>query len=323
MASVTVWNGNYNSYLHIDYSFGRSGRTWTFSATLKINIPANYTFGPWQTIGSNSANLRKDGLSRITAGSSATDFDLASYSTSGSYNTEGKASSFNVTWAFNVNSSWGGYANSPNGYITVTPPNIEPANRTVKLYVKKEKIDGTWEGNTWWKDVTVTYGGSYDTTWTATEFQDVRFTESNVTTNHDSIKNAYRKKFYLDLNGFLDKESKSTINGYGTCDVSFNDGTSAQYDITDYYAQHRYGTTYTFANVKPRIGHTYLGVHSGSLTGTVTGETITELAFVTNDVFANCNPNTPGDVYVKENGRWVRASEVYIKKGDEWVPIHG
>ena len=105
------------------------------------------------------------------------------------------------------------------------------------------------------------------------------------------------------MKGYLDNAIKDNITGYGTCSLSFNDGTSEKINISDYYAQHRYGTTYTFSNVKPTIGHTYKGVKSGSLTGTITAATTTTLSFVTNDIFANCNKNQPGDVYIKVNGQ--------------------
>ncbi len=105
-----------------------------------------------------------------------------------------------------------------------------------------------------------------------------------------------------DLNGRLDGEDKGNISGYGTFSVSFNDGTSEKTNLTDYYEQHRYGTTYTFKDIVSTIGHTYKGVVEGSLTGTITNTTNTRLDFVTNNVYVDCDKAKPGDVYIKING---------------------
>ena len=76
-------------------------------------------------------------------------------------------------------------------------------------------------------------------------------------------------KFYLDLNGYLDGDISDNISGYGTADVYIN-GALVCNDCTDYYTQHPVGTTYLITDIKTTAGHTYNGVYSGQLSGTIT-----------------------------------------------------
>ena len=79
-------------------------------------------------------------------------------------------------------------------------------------------------------------------------------------------------KYYLDLNGNCDGSNASGINGYGTANVDIN-GVNDVAGVTDYYKQWPYGTQYAINNIAATTGHTYNGVASGSLTGTITGTT--------------------------------------------------
>ena len=87
--------------------------------------------------------------------------------------------------------------------------------------------------------------------------------------------------YYLDLKGNCDGNDASSINGYGTANVVINGVTDAT-GVTDYYKQWPYGTQYAINNIKATTGHTYNGVASGSLTGTITGTTSVSLKFTTN-----------------------------------------
>ena len=121
----SIYTGNYGSYLHINYEFttNTTARTWSLSTNMYIFVPKNYTFGSWSDTKKNSANLVGSGIGSISGGSSGTSHWLAGYSTSGKYNSSGSAPSVTVTWAFNVNSSWGGYQN-PTGSVKLTGPSI-------------------------------------------------------------------------------------------------------------------------------------------------------------------------------------------------------
>lgn len=221
---------------------------------------------------------------------------------------------------------WSDWAGTIKENYTFTIP-YPSAPSNVNLFVNKEKIDGSYEGAKLWKTISVPYGGSYSETWNETGFNSVTFANSNVVEALNHTRKATRLQYYLDLCGFLDNTNKDTLkNGvvtYGTCSLSFNDGTAQQNELTDYNKKHRYGTTYNFLNIKPSIGHTYKGVKEGSLTGQITKDTITRLNFVTNDVYANCNKDSPGDVYIKVNNEWKRASAVYYNKNGDWIKING
>lgn len=125
MATVTVHTGNYSSYLYIDYTFNVSGREWTCDASLKLQMGPSYNFDAWASSCGHNATLRKDGSSRYLAGQTITLVSPTRVG-SGTYNTQGTAPTVNISWAWNVNSSWGGYQ-CPHGSTNVTGPAIGPA----------------------------------------------------------------------------------------------------------------------------------------------------------------------------------------------------
>ena len=59
-------------------------------------------------------------------------------------------------------------------------------------------------------------------------------------------------------------------------------GSRVANDVTDYYTQHPYGTTYTINDCRATTGHTYNGVSSGSASGTIgTGNVSVQMKFTT------------------------------------------
>lgn len=85
--------------------------------------------------------------------------------------------------------------------------------------------------------------------------------------------------YYLDLNGRLDGIDSGNISGYGTADVYIN-GELVADDVTDYYTKWPYGTTYEIKDIKALTGKRHEGVYSGSLSGTITGDTNVRLEFI-------------------------------------------
>ena len=130
MATVTVHNGIDSSYLFIDYSFSVSGRNWTCTASLKLQMGPTYNFEAWNNVCGNAATLRKDGGTMPGGGRPLRNntYTLAGpiQVGSGTYDTEGHAPSVSVSWAWNVNSSWGGYV-CPHGDKTLTGSPIGPS----------------------------------------------------------------------------------------------------------------------------------------------------------------------------------------------------
>jgi hypothetical protein len=105
-------------------------------------------------------------------------------------------------------------------------------------------------------------------------------------------------KYYLDVNGWLDGTSSGNTSGYGTFDVYVN-GSSVANDVTDFYNQYNYGSTYEIKDIKASSGKTYYGVNSGSLTGTIgAGKVTTTLDFrsqYTVSYNANGGSGAPGN----------------------------
>ena len=102
--------------------------------------------------------------------------------------------------------------------------------------------------------------------------------------------------YYFDLNGWLDGSSSGGIQNFGTCDIYINNVRVA-HGVSDHYTKYQYGSSYEVKNIQAIPGHTYVGVHSGSLTGTIGASTTrVVLAFDTAwyTVTFNGNGGTPG-----------------------------
>lgn len=123
MATVTVVNDKIGGHLEVYYSFSAnvSARTWSLYSELRLVVPSGATYGSWNATGAHSGNLVGNGIGSLGAGT----YTLDSYSTSGHYNSNGDAPSVNISWAFNVRSSWAGYWDNY-GSITATGSSIGP-----------------------------------------------------------------------------------------------------------------------------------------------------------------------------------------------------
>lgn len=141
MATVTVHTGNFDSYLYIDYYFNVSGRNWTCYAALKLQMGPTYNFDAWVNVCGNSATLQKNGSARYLAGSTITLVDSMQVG-SGTYDAQGNAPSLNVTWAWNVNSSWANYQ-CPHGTAKLTGESIGPE------YTPPSGLAVEWNSHTW------------------------------------------------------------------------------------------------------------------------------------------------------------------------------
>ena len=125
---------------------------------------------------------------------------------------------------------------------------------------------------------------------------------TNLTTTNGGTVNLYAKwnpnYYYIDVNGWLNGGSNGGISGFGTFDMYIN-GSLVANDVSDYYTQHPYGTSYSITDVRATTGHTYNGVYSGSASGTLgAGNTSTYLSFSSNTYYiyynANGGYNAPG-----------------------------
>ena len=145
MPTTTVHTGIGGSRLYIDYSFTKdtNARTWKCYAALKLRTEYN-SFDPWVNTNAHSATLQKNGGDGYAP---YKDYTLVSSRevASGNYNDNGDAPTVSISWAWNVNSSWGGYVN-PYGSISVTGESIDP------MGLMRIKQGGSWrKGKTWIK----------------------------------------------------------------------------------------------------------------------------------------------------------------------------
>lgn len=96
--------------------------------------------------------------------------------------------------------------------------------------------------------------------------------------------------YYLDLNGYLDGTSTGNISGYGTADIYIN-GSLVSSGCTDHYAAYSSGSTYEIRNIKAAAGKEYVGVYSGSLSGTLNSAKTVVLQFRTASYTVTFNAN--------------------------------
>lgn len=180
---------------------------------------------------------------------------VVSGSTSGTLN-----ATANVRLSFNT-VNYTITATSGTSFVTVTGGGTYTQGSTVTLTATVgSKTGATTSFDGWYLNNTRV---STNTTYTFTATATATYTAKGTYTWNS---------YYLDLNGWLDGASSGGISGYGTCDVYIN-GTKVATSVTDYYQQSTYGSTYEITNIKPTSGHTYIGVRSGSLTGTIGAST--------------------------------------------------
>lgn len=122
----------------------------------------------------------------------------------------------------------------------------------------------------------------------------------------------YVSTAYLDVNGYLDGSANGGLSSFGTCDV-YVGGTLRGNDVADFYQAYTIGSSYEIKDIKATTGHNYVGVNSGSLTGTIaSGGTSVRLAFNTNYVVPFYAPNggiVTSTSYYTQDGLIYRASD--------------
>jgi hypothetical protein len=91
----------------------------------------------------------------------------------------------------------------------------------------------------------------------------------------------YPDKFALDVNGNLDGQYSTDVNGFGRFDVYIN-GKQVCFGVSDYYnTELLYGQQYEVQNITALTGKNYIGVSKGSLSGIITENVNIELNFET------------------------------------------
>ena len=97
-------------------------------------------------------------------------------------------------------------------------------------------------------------------------------TTSGTITGANDIRLTFSKSSgVLDLNGLLDGTEYGSLSDYGTADIYINGTLYA--NKADFCETLPAGTKYEIKNIKASTGRSYNGVHSGALSGTITGGT--------------------------------------------------
>ena len=117
----------------------------------------------------------------------------------------------------------------------------------------------------------------------------IRWTTINAIENNDFLGYVYLKPdftpstYSFKVNGSLDGSDFNDLGNYGTFDVYINDQLSAN-DV-NYFGHDSLpaGSTYLITDIKPKNGKGYLGLKSGSRSGTLNGDTNVRLSFYTPD----------------------------------------
>lgn len=132
-----------------------------------------------------------------------------------------------------------------------------------------------------------------------------------------------KNNYYLDVNGYLDGAEESNLGSYGTVDVYVN-GTAVGNDVSDYYTQHPYGSTYEIKDIKPSSGYQYNGLQSGTLTGTIganettTGVRINFSTIKPSNVTINGNWTSPFNIDLNWSSTGINVTyTLYYKKSTE------
>ena len=240
-----VWKANiytvkYDGNGNTGGSTANSSHTYDTAKALTANgyTRTGYSFNGWNTKadGSGTAYADKASVKNLSSTNGATVTLYAQWI----------ANKYTVTYNANGGSGTMETDKATYGAGYVTKENV--FSRTGYTFVGwNEKADGagtdwtSWIGKSW--------------TWTYTK---------NITLYAQWTKNSY----YLDLNGVLDGKSTGNITGYGTADI-YVDGVQKANDVTDFYQKIPYGSKYEIKDIKVVTGHTYVGVHSGSITGTI------------------------------------------------------
>lgn len=215
------------------------------------------------------------------------------------------------------------------GTFTFTIP-VDKVTYNKDFYIYKQNIDGSYSttptlvGSTG----TVDYGSSFNYTWEGLPiYQNITFS-GNAYNGDSIIKNAPRTTHDVYINGFLDGSEYDSFEKnkiiYGTCNINFkNNSSPSKTNIITYSGNHRYGEEILINNILNTIGHTFKGFYEGAENIVITSETTIRLIFDENDIYANCNKDSPGDVYIKIDNKWKRALAVYYNKDGNWIKIDG
>lgn len=259
-------------------------------------------------------------------------FTRAGYTFAG-WTTKSDGSADGYGWSTSTNAGWSGTWTYKNGQYGIANNKLVLYARwtinTYNAYIRHYKRNAT---DTAWThfastDKTATYGSTVTPAATTVptgyyfshynswhEGYGTNLGASSFTmpaTNTITEVYYYPNKYYLDLNGSLDGTSTSGVSPMGTADVYVN-GSLVADNVTDWYTQYNYGSTYEIKDIKTNAGYTYTG--SASYSGTISGATGVRPTWTSNNVQIAYHPN--GGSY--GNGASLNQYGYLVKNGTVW-----
>lgn len=220
----------------------------------------------WTNLTNEPSGFAKTYGTTATISNIRTNVTGAHYTTNNVTNTG--ASSFSWTfntadWACKLYSAWNTYTIAYNANGGSGAPGSQTKTYGTNLTLSSTKPTRTGYTFLGWSTNSGATSASYSAGATLS---------SDLSTTNGATVTLYAiwsiNSYYLDLNGWLDGASSGGLSPYGTANVTVN-STVVGTNVTDYYAQHTYGSTYSISNIKANSGYQYNGVRSGSLSGTI------------------------------------------------------
>ncbi len=138
--------------------------------------------------------------------------------------------------------------------------------------------------------------------------------------SNQSAPDIFLGNYAFDVNGYLDGSNSGSLGSYGTFDLYF-DGKLYLNDITDWANLISCGTAFEIKDIKATTGHTYNGVKSGVIKGTMNGSNTIYLNFTTNSSTLKVDPyggtwNSSASVQTfKQNYNTTKAIPVPTRSG--------
>ncbi len=294
---------------------------------------ASYTFGGYYTATGGGGDQLINANGNIT-----TAFTTTKYSANATLYAKWTNNSISLATPTRTGYTFKGWFTAASGGTQITSATSITANQTIyaqwtpvnytqTVQVRYENVDGTFTGYSNAINTNYAYGSTVSWSRAAdATYQAASITSYIVTGAKTTQVTVYRQKYTLDLNGYLDGTSSGNLGVYGKADVYIN-GSRVSAGVTDFCQQYRAGTTYEIKNIVANNGYVYEGVHSGTLTGTLTKTTGVWLKFVKRDTLKFTNITRDGftiEYYSADNITGARQAAVWTSSnGQDDIVWHG